>query len=162
MSWRDLAVCHPDRRPDHLTPAEWTAIWFPEGEVGVGDNVDPSAPARAICADCPVQHDCREASAGEQGIWAGVNLDKPKPGVGEKECRTCGRIWAPRWRNVVYCSVACQEEGARARSRESSRRYQRRHRRQYVCSRCGMDFGEDVRAWRTHEQASVWYGGCAA
>jgi hypothetical protein len=32
---------------------------------------DPN-PAKAICATCPVTAECAEASADEQGIWAGV------------------------------------------------------------------------------------------
>lgn len=163
QDWRSIAECRPANKPAHMAQDEWTALWYPDGEQGRGKHADPAGYALAICAKCPVREQCHTASKDEQGVWGGVNLDKPTTRAGEKECRACGKVWTPRWANVAYCSVACKEEGTRRTSREASRRYFHRNgRRQYECIRCGLDFGENFDAWRAHTQGSVWSGGCAA
>jgi len=60
-SWHADAAC---RNHD-------TSLWFP----AVGE---PTAPAKAICAGCPVQGDCQEYAAGLEdvpaGVWAGESF----------------------------------------------------------------------------------------
>jgi WhiB family redox-sensing transcriptional regulator len=66
--WRQDAACHPDRRPEGTTRAEWTATFFPERGARV-------SPAKRVCALCPVQAQCRaeaEELHEKDGIWGGA------------------------------------------------------------------------------------------
>jgi Transcription factor WhiB len=47
-----------------------TAVFFPEH----GDATE----AQAICADCPVQAPCAQASGTEDGVWAGLSKRQRK------------------------------------------------------------------------------------
>ena len=51
-AWRQDAACHPDRRPDGTTIADWVDRWFP----GQGA---PVAHLRTICDNCPALEPCR-------------------------------------------------------------------------------------------------------
>lgn len=55
MTWHTHAACHPDRRPARMTPAEWTAWWFPPQRPAGRTQV---AQLRAVCAGCPVSAEC--------------------------------------------------------------------------------------------------------
>lgn len=66
-TWRERAACHPDNRD--RPHDEWVAIWFPEN----GDNYRE---ARAICATCPVQAECKDSGALEMfGMWGGDDTE---------------------------------------------------------------------------------------
>lgn len=67
LDWHDQAACHPDQRPPDLTPAEWTAIWFPA-------RGESHGPARAYCLTCPVRDDCLAQALDQNqkhGVWGG-------------------------------------------------------------------------------------------
>jgi len=60
--WMVQAACANHSDPD---------LWFP----GTGDQVSLSAPAKAICRDCPVQPECLDYALtypSLQGIWGGL------------------------------------------------------------------------------------------
>jgi len=62
-AWRERAGCHPDNRDRPLH--EWVAIWFPE-------NGGTYTEARAICAVCPVEVECKRDGRDELfGMWGG-------------------------------------------------------------------------------------------
>lgn len=70
QQWRDRAACHPDRRPEGMSRADWTAVFFPP----LGGSV---AQALAVCGSCPVRADCatyaeNHRSGTRDGIWAGT------------------------------------------------------------------------------------------
>lgn len=67
--WVSRAACAPANRPEGMTPAEWTALFFDAGGSGRG----ASARALRVCAGCPVRVECGEYGAGEpDGVWGGV------------------------------------------------------------------------------------------
>lgn len=68
--WRQDAACRPDRRPEGMDRAAWTALFFPER----GNRISP---ALNICAQCPVRAECRAEANGSplerEGIWGGMS-----------------------------------------------------------------------------------------
>lgn len=65
MTWHQEASCHPTRRPDHLTRAEWTARWFPPAKPYGQAQVRELA---AICAACPVRSECLTDALDDPGV----------------------------------------------------------------------------------------------
>lgn len=53
--WRTYSACHPERRPDNITPAQWVGQFFPEDD-------DARSPAKEICRRCFVRQTCLESS----------------------------------------------------------------------------------------------------
>src|SRR5689334_3199005 len=68
--WREDAACHPASRPEGVTRAEWTAVFFPQ-------RGDSTARAREVCARCPVRDRCLLEADGlpreREGIWGGLS-----------------------------------------------------------------------------------------
>lgn len=54
--WRDLAACRTADDPD---------LWHPIGTTGPA--LLQTAQAKAMCARCPVRHDCLEAAMNAEG-----------------------------------------------------------------------------------------------
>jgi WhiB family redox-sensing transcriptional regulator len=69
MTWEAHAACRPELKPPHLTPAEWTGIFYPP-------QGGPVAPALAVCARCPVTAECEQRANAtpfqRDGIWGGT------------------------------------------------------------------------------------------
>lgn len=55
MTWHTHAACRPDHRPAYMTPADWTAWWFPPQRPAGRAQVNA---LRAICDLCPVSTEC--------------------------------------------------------------------------------------------------------
>lgn len=135
--WHTRAACHPDRRPNTMTPAEWTAQWYPPQRSGrpkkkVADRDEVAAPARAICAGCPVIAQCDLDGDNEHhGVWAGQNRAKHYPSTrgasrDANRCLWCERLFIPRTpidgpggQVTAYCSATCRESD---QARKSHRR----------------------------------------
>jgi WhiB family redox-sensing transcriptional regulator len=66
MDWRHRAICR-DEDPE---------LFFPISNDGPGRA--QAAEAKAVCARCPVIHDCRDwaRATGMTGIWGGTTEDE--------------------------------------------------------------------------------------
>jgi WhiB family redox-sensing transcriptional regulator len=66
-SWMKYGLCRHVEDPN---------IFFPEGPRGLPESVHKRiAAAKAICAECPVQHHCLEYALGTgqtHGVWGGT------------------------------------------------------------------------------------------
>lgn len=128
MNWT-TAHCHPDRRPEHVTPQEWNRIWFPNPTAPLGrrpDNRssrDMYALARLYCASCPAREQClSDALANNEtvGMWGGHTPNERRDlRWRPRRCRNCGDVFVhqlpPRNGNKggsppVICSEACRVE----------------------------------------------------
>ena len=67
FNWRDAAACR-DTDPD---------LFFPVGTTGAA--VDQITAAKAVCALCPVGHQCLQfalATNQDSGVWGGTSEDE--------------------------------------------------------------------------------------
>lgn len=66
FEWLEFALCRG------MDPE----LWFPVGEPGSPGYKAMAAPARVVCADCPVRSACLDwalASGQDEGIWGGLD-----------------------------------------------------------------------------------------
>jgi hypothetical protein len=70
VTWQQHAACRPELRPDNMTAAQWTGLFFPPQG---GD----CRPAKAICSRCPVQAECEclanSTPFQRDGVWGGTS-----------------------------------------------------------------------------------------
>lgn len=158
MTWRDEAACRPDNRPSDVTPAEWTAIFYPVPETPVGrpkrnpDLAAMYAPARAICSQCPVTEQCLHAAMVEEtgvlrrGMRGGLTW-RERGALPRRTCRWCTK-WFPvtpissrGGRHPRYCGDQCRD-AARAETMRQELERQRVARwtdDPTVCEVCGFE-----------------------
>ena len=108
--WRPRAACHPDNRPEHVTPDQWTDRWF----TTIWHDW-----AALLCDSCPVQGPCGTEGAGEVGMWAGEASEVS--GRQPKTCKWCRELFVPLWNTEAYCCDGCRrkqknQDAARARA----------------------------------------------
>lgn len=91
------------------------------------------APARRICASCPVREQCLDAALDRRepvGMWAGTTpaerrkilqaRDQQQPA---QRCVVCAAVFTPHghYRGVVlYCTASCRNRAYRARRNEAA------------------------------------------
>ena len=138
-TWHTRAACHPDRRPNTMTPAEWTAIFYPIPEAPIGRRPKGQAtanlydPARAICAGCPVQDPCLKAAMQEEkggrrfGMRAGLTW-RERSALPRRTCRWCGDWFDVKplgqsgGRLPHFCTPTCKERSREQRRIEENER----------------------------------------
>lgn len=109
-AWTERAACR-EVDPD---------LWFPER----GDAEARKAAVR-ICATCPVVEPCREAGAGQLGIWGGQTERERGVQVGWRyvPCGTTVGYRAHLRRGEQACGPCCAANAAVSRQRYSVARH---------------------------------------
>lgn len=72
--------------------------------------------ALAVCAECPVQEQCREygiATRARHGVWGGLGASRVRglqsgAPLASARCARCGEAFTPRNRNQMYCCRDCK------------------------------------------------------
>ena len=75
-SWRDRALCRPDRDGSVWTGAD--PLFFPEGRHDSQRVIAAVKAAKAVCAGCPVLPECRAYALANPwltayGVWGGLS-----------------------------------------------------------------------------------------
>lgn len=76
-TWKALAACRPDAGVD---PATATERFYPKAAEGRGGKrTNLHAPAKAVCAQCPVRGDCLHAALERDegyGVWGQLDASE--------------------------------------------------------------------------------------
>ncbi len=154
MTWHDDAACHPDHRPEHVTPAEWNAIWYPmpqakQGRPARNEQMRPDMydAARTYCERCPVKDEClHDAMREEAGLDAkrrhGMRGGMSPTGrhrMPWRVCQWCGAGFAAKpGSRARCCSEACREAQRTASIIEYQRRRAAESRPEW-CDMCDFE-----------------------
>lgn len=96
-------------------------IFFPER----GDHEGVRA-AKAVCLNCPVKIDCRDAHITErEGIWGGMSSRERRTYRSknrERICALCGNVFTLKVGGQKFCEGVCSATAKKQRRAEERRR----------------------------------------
>ena len=96
-------------------------IFFPER----GDHAGVRA-AKAVCLNCPVKTDCRDAHITErEGIWGGMSSRERRVYRSthrERTCALCGNVFTLKVGGQKFCEGTCSATAKKQRRAEERRR----------------------------------------
>lgn len=100
-------------------------------EIGIGLFFDDragrsSAPAKSVCARCPVRQPCLEFALATEdpdyqyGVFGGLTAKERRALHNKRTCRTCGEPIPVDGTHRLYCSDGCFKEARRRQARRAA------------------------------------------